>query len=230
MFSDKELILFDFDGTLIDSAPDLALSLNHVLEHLGRAPFDEVRVRGWVGNGARTLVERALRASSEDDSTPSAEALDDALERFMDFYADNLAVKTTAYPHVPEVLRHLHQGGYRLAIVTNKPYAFVEPILQSLGMSELFELTVGGDSLPQKKPDPAPLLHACETLGVAAEKCVMIGDSRNDILAAKAAQMHCIGVSYGYNYDESIATYDPDLVCESFDEVVVPFGASSVCG
>lgn len=229
IFRDKELILFDFDGTLIDSAPDLALAINHVLEALGRPPFDEVRVRGWVGNGARKLVERALRASTDDEAALTPEAIDDALARFMAFYAENLAVGTKTYPHVPEVLRKLHDKGFRMAIVTNKPYAFIEPILHSLDMSELFEYTIGGDSLPQKKPDPAPLLHVCDTLGVEKDRCVMIGDSKNDILAAKAAEMHCIGLGYGYNYDEAIDAYGPDLVCETFAEVVAPFGVGDVC-
>ncbi|WP_345973613.1 phosphoglycolate phosphatase [Sulfurimonas diazotrophicus] len=228
MFKHKELILFDFDGTLIDSAPDLALAVNHMLEQLGRPPFEETTVRGWVGNGARTLVERALRASS--DTEDAAETVDRALAIFLEFYAGNLAVLTRPYPQVPEVLQQLHQEGYRLAIVTNKPYAFIEPILHSLGMSELFEYTLGGDSLPQRKPDPRPLLHVCETLGVDKERCVMVGDSKNDILAAKAAGMDAIGLGYGYNYGEAIASYTPNLVCDTFAEVAVPFGVSHGVG
>ena len=225
MFRHKELILFDFDGTLIDSAPDLALAINHMLQTLGCDPFEESRVRGWVGNGARTLVERALRASFGEEA-PLPVSLDEALETFMAFYAENLAVKTVTYPDVPEVLTQLSAEGFRMAIVTNKPHAFVEPILQSLGMDDLFELTVGGDSLPHKKPHPAPLLHACETLGIAPEKCVMVGDSKNDILAAKAAAMHCIGLGYGYNYGEAISAYDPDLVLHDFCALGEPFGVA----
>jgi len=189
--------------------------------------FDETRIRVWVGNGARTLVERALHAAHGSSDVP-AERVDEALDIFLGFYADNLAVRTVAYPHVPEVLRQLHGGGYRLAIITNKPYAFIEPILQSLGMDTLFELKLGGDSLPEKKPHPAPLLHACDRLGIAPEKCVMVGDSKNDILAAKAAGMHCIGLGYGYNYDEDIAVYAPDLVLDDFCALAAPFGVS--CG
>lgn len=222
MFRDKELILFDFDGTLIDSAPDLASAINHMLEQLERPGFEEQRVRGWVGNGARTLVTRALRASYEQE--PTERQIDDALDVFMAYYAANLAVDTVAYPGVPEVLCNLAQNGFRLGIVTNKPHAFVEPILQSLGMDALFELTLGGDSLPLKKPDPLPLLHACEILGVATERCVMIGDSKNDILAAKAAGIDSIGVGYGYNYGEDIAVYEPDLVVAEFRALNDPFG------
>jgi len=226
MFREKELILFDFDGTLIDSAPDLAAAVNHMLAQLGRPPFEETRIRGWVGNGARTLVERALRAAYGENAPLAPAFVDDALERFMAHYAEHLAVHTVAYPHVVDVLGRLSRKGFRLGIVTNKPHAFVEPILQSLGMDALFELTLGGDSLPLKKPDPLPLLHACETLGIPAERCVMVGDSKNDILAAKSAGMHCIGLGYGYNYGEDLAAYGPDLVLSDFGAVAVPFGVN----
>lgn len=225
MFRHKELILFDFDGTLIDSVPDLARSVNHMLGRLGRPPFEEARIRPWIGNGARTLVERALRAAYDGDA-PLPLLVDEALKIFLNFYADNLAVGTVTYPNVPQVLRQLRDKGYRLAIVTNKPAAFIEPILQSLGMDTMFELKIGGDSLPHRKPDPLPLLHVCEMLGIDREKCVMVGDSKNDILAAKAAQMHCIGVGYGYNYDEDIAAYGPDLVLDDFCALAEPFGVS----
>jgi len=229
MFMHKELILFDFDGTLIDSAPDLALAINHMLARLGRSGFEETRIRGWVGNGAKTLVERALRASFDGDS-PHPALLDEALKIFLAFYADNLAVRTVVYPFVPEVLHRLRARGYRMAIVTNKPYAFIEPILHSMGMDDLFDFTLGGDSLPVKKPDPQPLLHVCETLGIARENAVMVGDSKNDILAAKAASMHCIGLGYGYNYDEDIAAYEPDLVLEDFCALAGPFGVECARG
>jgi phosphoglycolate phosphatase len=226
MFRHKELILFDFDGTLIDSVPDLSRSINHMLESLGRPVFEEARVRSWVGNGARTLVERALHASYGDHEPPAPALIDDALDTFLNFYAENLSVDTVTYPNVPQVLQRLRDEGYRLAIVTNKPAAFIEPILQTMGMDTLFELKIGGDSLPHKKPDPLPLLHVCATLGIDREKCVMVGDSKNDILAAKAAQMHCIGLGYGYNYDEDIAAYGPDLVLDDFCALGEPFGVS----
>lgn len=222
MFRNKTLILFDLDGTLIDSVPDLALAINHVMRRLGRDGFDEARIRGWVGNGARTLVERALRASYGD--LPSEHLTNDALEIFLAFYAEHLAVGTVTYPHVPEVLRRLKAGGFRMAIVTNKPHAFIDPILENLGMEGWFECKLGGDTLPTKKPDPAPLLYVCDTLKIDRETCVMIGDSKNDILAAKAAGMHCIGLAYGYNYGEEIGTYGPDLVVHDFKALTAVFG------
>ncbi len=223
MFKNKTLLLFDLDGTLIDSVPDLALAVNLTMQRLGHTVFEEKQVRGWVGNGAKTLIERALRAA-DSGRTPQDETTEEALAIFLECYADHLGVKTAAYPDVPEVLERLHSGGFRLAIVTNKPHAFVEPILQNLGMSHLFECIVGGDSLPHKKPDPFPLLHVCETLGIDRDRCVMIGDSKNDILAAKAAGMHCIGLGYGYNYEEPIEAYGPDLVLQNFCALAEPFG------
>ncbi len=113
--------------------------------------------------------------------------------------------------------------GYRLAIVTNKPFAFVEPILEGLKLTGLFELILGGDSLTQKKPDPMPLLHVCTTLGVAVEACVMVGDSKNDILAANACSMQSLGVTYGYNYGEDINSYNPDVVVDDFADILKTF-------
>lgn len=223
MFRNKTLLLFDLDGTLIDSVPDLALAVNLTMRRLGHCVFEEKQVRGWVGNGAKTLVERALRAANSGEM-PEEEALEEALEIFLESYAGNLGVKTDTYPHVPKVLERLRSEGFRLAIVTNKPHAFVKPILRNLDMEHLFEYIVGGDSLPRKKPDPAPLLHVCETLGIDRERCIMIGDSKNDILAAKAAGMHCIGLGYGYNYEEPIDAYGPDLVLQDFRALAEPFG------
>jgi len=114
----------------------------------------------------------------------------------------------------------LKSMGYRLAIVTNKPFAFVEPILEGLNLTGLFELILGGDSLDQKKPDPMPLLHVCDTLGVTVEECVMVGDSKNDILAANACDMQSVGVTYGYNYGEDIGVYEPSMIIDDFGDLL----------
>ena len=138
----------------------------------------------------------------------------------MKYYAKNLSNETVPYPHVKTTLNTLTAKGYRLTIVTNKPYAFVEPILEGLGLHGLFELILGGDSLPLKKPDPAPLLDVCKKLGVSVEKCVMVGDSKNDILAANACGMQSVGVTYGYNYGESISVYTPTVIIDDFSELL----------
>jgi len=218
-FHDKELILFDLDGTLIDSVPDLTLAVNEMLDALGRETFSEDTVRYWVGNGAQMLVTRALLGKREMDQAVDEVLFKKALALFLDFYAKHLAETTVTYPHVEETLRTLKQKGYRFAIVTNKPFAFVGPILERLGLDDLFELILGGDSLPQKKPDPAPLLDICQTLGVPVENSLIVGDSKNDILAANAAGMHSIGVTYGYNYGEDISVYGPDVTVDDFADI-----------
>ncbi len=219
-FIDKEVILFDLDGTLVDSAPDLALALNHMLTHLERETFSHDIIRSWVGNGAQTLVKRALSGNSLIDQEIDQELFEEALDIFLDFYAQNLCVDTVTYPNVVPTLKSLKEKGYRLVLVTNKPYSFIEPLLEGLGMNGLFEFCLGGDSLCRKKPDPLPLLHVCERLEIAAAQCVMVGDSKNDILAANAADMQSIGVSYGYNYGEHITVYGPDRVVDDFPEIL----------
>ena len=219
-FSNKKVILFDLDGTLIDSAPDLALAVNHMLEALNRETFNEEIIRYWVGNGAQVLVKRALSGQSEIDENLDPVLFEKALDIFLTFYAQNLAVTTATYPNVPTTLHTLKEAGYRLVIVTNKPFDFVGPILEGLNLGELFELHLGGDSLAQKKPDPTPLLHVCDQLNVTVEQCVMVGDSKNDILAANAAKMQSIGVSYGYNYGEDIGVYEPSMIVDNFGDIL----------
>ena len=218
--NNKKVIIFDLDGTLINSAPDLALAVNHMLETLSRDTFSSDIIHGWVGNGALVLVKRALSADRTIDDTLDAELVDDALKIFLDFYAQNLCNETVPYENVSETLHALKGKGYILTIVTNKPFAFVEPILEGLGLDGLFEIILGGDSLPQKKPNPAPLLHVCEKLGVIVDDCVMVGDSRNDILAANACSMESVGVTYGYNYGEDIAVHEPDYIVDDFSKII----------
>ena len=226
-FTNKKVILFDLDGTLVDSAPDLALAVNHMLETLQRKPFHADTIRSWVGNGAQTLVKRGLSGSSDIEDNIDPALFEQALKIFLDFYAQNLCVTTVTYPNVSSTLKSLKENGYRLALVTNKPYDFIDPLLEGLALTDLFELCLGGDSLAKKKPDPMPLLHVCEQLGVNVSECVMVGDSKNDILAAGAANMHSIGVTYGYNYNEHISHYEPNHVVENIGEIIALIGERS---
>ncbi len=219
-FEAKKAILFDLDGTLIDSVPDLAVALNQMLEEIGRTPFSEDEIRYWVGNGAQTLVKRGLSGSVDVDDNIDEALFQEALDRFLKAYKEHLCEDTRTYDKVLETLEALAKRGYRMAIVTNKPHGFVPPLLEGLGMKAYFELIIGGDSLSKKKPDPMPLEHACKSLGLGVDECVMIGDSKNDLLAAKAAKMHSIGVSYGYNYGEEISVYEPDYVVNDFGEIL----------
>ena len=143
-----------------------------------------------------------------------------ALAIFLDFYAKNLSVNTVAYPNVLTTLRVLKERGYRLVIVTNKPFDFISPILYQLELAELFEYFIGGDSLAEKKPSPIPLLHVCDRLNISVEESIMVGDSKNDILSANASNMQSIAVNYGYNYEEDIGIHNPDIVVDNFGELV----------
>lgn len=212
----KQLLIFDFDGTLIDSVPDLADATNIMLTQLGKDTHPLATIRNWVGNGSRMLVERALVGKIEvlAGEVTQAEA-DHAEQLFLEAYSNIETSKTVAYPDVDTGLQKLHSAGFTLALVTNKPIRFVPKILQSFGWQGLFSEVLGGDSLSAKKPDPTPLLYVCDKLGVMQDKAVMIGDSRNDILAGQRAGIDTIGLSYGYNYGQDIRELNPT---EAFDD------------
>ena len=218
---DKKLLIFDFDGTLIDSVPDLADATNAMLTTLGKTPYPLGSIRNWVGNGSRMLVERALVGKIEVlEGELAKEAVDHAEQVFFDAYKNISGSKTVAYPDVDSGLRKLQAAGYELALVTNKPIRFVPKILQSFGWQDIFSEVLGGDSLPSKKPDPAPLLHVCEALNVTPKQAIMIGDSRNDILAGQNANMDTLALSYGYNYGQDIRELNPTAAFDDFSALV----------
>ena len=219
-FKKKELIIFDFDGTLINSVQDLASALNKMLKHFNFLPLTVEQVIPFVGNGAKLLVERSLEQSIQDNSTQdkdvSKELLEQAVEIFLSAYQNNYCEQTYTYPGVVETLNYLNSKGYKMVIATNKPFRFIEPILEKLSIKQFFKYWIGGDSLEQKKPNAAPLLHLASEMNTAIEKCIMVGDSKNDILTAQNAGMDSIGLSYGYNYNEHIADYNPTVVVDNF--------------
>ncbi|RKR02649.1 phosphoglycolate phosphatase [Kushneria sinocarnis] len=215
---DMALVCWDLDGTLIDSAPDLATALDAVLAERGLAPAGLAGVRDWIGNGARRLVERALTARS--GNAPSAAELEAAHGAFLDHYRQAPCVETRLYPGVAACLRSLEQRGLKQVLITNKPGDFIAPILQALGIGSHFERTLGGDALERKKPDPVPLLHIARELQVAPERALMIGDSRNDIEAGRAAGFRTLALSWGYNHGEPIAASDPDYLLDSLEGLI----------
>jgi phosphoglycolate phosphatase len=217
----KQLLIFDFDGTLIDSVPDLADATNAMLTTLGKNTYPIETIRNWIGNGSRMLVERALVGdiTVPEGALTQAEA-DHAEQIFFEAYKNLSGSKTVAYPDVDSGLKKLHAAGYKLALVTNKPIRFVPKILESFGWQDLFSEVMGGDSLPVKKPDPAPLLHVCDALNVSVAQSVMIGDSRNDMLAGQNANMDTLGLSYGYNYGQDIRELNPTEAFDNFADLV----------
>jgi len=218
-FENKRLLIFDLDGTLINSALDLALAINYMLQTLEEATFSEDIIHGWVGNGALTLVKRALSGSRTVDEKLDDAYVEKALKIFLDYYEQNLCNATVPYENVISTLNILKEK-YTLTIVTNKPYDFVDPILKGLKMNNLFSLILGGDSLSKKKPDSLPLMYVCDRLHESVENCVMIGDSKNDILAANACGMDSVGVTYGYNYGEDIGVHKPTVILDDFSELL----------
>lgn len=218
--SNKELFIFDLDGTLIDSVPDITLGVNETLSELSLPNFNEDEVRMWVGNGAEKLMERALEAASKETGNEIDVPFSEVMDSYFKNYRKNLTVNTYAYKGVENALNLLKEQNVKMAIVTNKPFDFIAPVLEFVGIKQFFSLWVGADSLPTKKPNPEPLLHVCKELNISPEKAVMVGDSKNDILAAQNAKINSIGLTYGYNYNESISAYHPDIVLDNLSDVV----------
>ncbi|MGD8710939.1 MAG: phosphoglycolate phosphatase [Ectothiorhodospiraceae bacterium] len=206
-------VLFDLDGTLVDSAPDLAQAVNAMLRALDRETAAEDDVRAWVGNGARRLVMRALTGSFDEE--PETVLLNRALALFFDFYAEHLCERSALYPGVRDCLETLASDRVPLAVVTNKPTRFTGPLLAALGVEGYFHALVSGDTLTVKKPDPAPLRHAANLCKVDAERCVMVGDSMADLRAAREANMPMVCVSYGYHLGGDVFDAGPDLVVDN---------------
>ena len=211
-------LLFDLDGTLVDSAPDLARAVDRMLADFGYPPVGEARVRNWVGNGAARLVQRAL--TGEMDGAVDDKLAADALERFFLYYGNDLCGASRLYDGVAAAVTALRAEGYRLAVVTNKPARYAEPLLRGLGIADCFAAVVGGDTLPFKKPHPQPLLHAAELLGCSVDRTLMVGDSRHDIQAARAARMPVVCVPYGYNHGKDIRDYSPDSVIDNLQQLL----------
>lgn len=209
------LVLFDLDGTLVDSAPQLHRSVVAALAALGKGPVSLAQVSAWVGNGADMLLRRAWQGQHEVDAVPPDEL--PALRAAFDAdYAQAATQGVSLYSGVRETLTALQQAGKRLAVVTNKPSCFVPAILAQVGLSELFSQVVGGDCLPVRKPNPAPLLHICDQEGIPPEQSLMVGDSRSDVQAARNAGMPVVGLTYGYNHGEPIAASEPDWILDDF--------------
>lgn len=222
------LVMFDLDGTLVDSVPDLAAAIDQTLILLGRPAAGVERVRDWVGNGARVLVRRALAGGLQHEHI-DATAAEQALELFMQAYAQSHAL-TSVYPGARETLNWLRGQGVELAVVTNKPERFVAPLLDEKGLGGYFRWIIGGDTLPQQKPDPAALLHVLQLARIDAAQALFIGDSRNDVLAARAAGVPCVAVSYGYNHGRPIAEEGPAWVLDNLRELLPTVEQLAVAG
>jgi len=211
------MILIDVDGTLVDSVPDLAYCVDELMKALGRPVHGEAKVRNWVGNGVERLVRRAL-IGQLDGEPPDADYAR-AYPIFLELYAENTSKRSRLYPGIREGIDWLKSQGYLLGCVTNKAAQFTLPLLQDLGVRDDFAIVVSGDTLPVKKPDPAPLLHAAQHFGVTPAESLMVGDSVSDVKAARAAGFQIVCMSYGYNHGVDIRTANPDAVIDSLVEL-----------
>ncbi len=214
LLSQYHTFVFDLDGTLVDSVPDLTLALNAALDQSCLPQVSASQVRSWVGNGSAKLVERAAQFIQPDMPLFQISALH---KQFLQSYSGVLCKESQLYPGVESLLDTLKQQGKQLALLTNKPVQFLPELLQHLGIDHYFAMVLGGDSLPEKKPSPMPLQHILQQLSVPEDSCLMVGDSRSDILCAQQAGVDCVALLQGYHQGVDLSALKPAYV---FNDVV----------
>jgi len=216
-FDQVKLVLFDLDGTLVDSVGDLAWCGNEMLRNLQMPLHDPQAARRWVGNGLERFVKRVL--TNDMEAEPDETLLATGIEIFKRLYAEHASDHSLLYPGVIETLDYLAGLDLHLACVTNKPEPFTSALIAAMGLSEYFGLVVAGDTTARKKPDPMPLHYAADHFAADYAQCLMVGDSSNDVQAARAAGFSIICVPYGYNHGNDIRDSNPDLVVENLIEL-----------
>ncbi|MCU0842067.1 MAG: phosphoglycolate phosphatase [Thiobacillaceae bacterium] len=209
-------VVIDLDGTLLDTASDLADSAAAMAAELGVPPVDEATLKTYIGNGVSRLVKRVLTRQMQ--AEPPEEQFRRALPVFDRYYAQWVSRKSRPFPGVVEGLDAFKAMGLRVACITNKAARFTHPLLKDTGLFDYFELILSGDTLPEKKPSPLPLLHACQVFGIEPAELLLIGDSLNDTQAARAAGCPVFCVPYGYNRGRPVAELDLDAVVPSLVE------------
>ena len=208
----QHLLIFDLDGTLVDSKRDLIDSVNAMRGHMGLPSLDDSTIGGYIGRGATALVRSALGSDASEVDCAAG------LEFFLGYYHEHMLDSTTLYPHVRDTLDALRTDGDRLAILTNKPWRFSEEMLLRLGLRDHFFRVYGGNSFERKKPHPIGIERLIEEAGLPREAAMMIGDSSVDIKTARNANVRACGVTYGFQLD-SFAHEPPDLLIDSMDEL-----------
>jgi phosphoglycolate phosphatase len=207
-----DLLIFDLDGTLVDSKLDLAQAVNATRSHMGMSPLDNERVYSYVGNGAPVLIRRAMGAQATEPE------VQEALEFFLEYYREHYLDYTTLYPGVREALDRLRAAGKRMAVLTNKPVRISRAILEGLGVAGHFFQIYGGNSFDLKKPDPVGVSALMKETGIPADRCLMIGDSSVDIQTARNAGVASCGVTYGFQ-PETLADPAPDRLVDRLEEL-----------
>jgi phosphoglycolate phosphatase len=212
----RPAVIFDLDGTLVDTAPDLWAATNHVLTSNGRAGVSLDDVYEMVGMGAKKLIERGFERTGD---PIRADMIDIMFRQFIDHYTANITATSNPYPGVLDLLEELQGRGIGMAVCTNKLERLSVKLINGLGMDHYFSAIIGPDTTGVAKPDPRPLRTAIEKAGSTPERAVMIGDSATDIRTAQAAQVPVIAVSFGYT-DTHVSAFDPTHVVDHFDEIL----------
>lgn len=208
-------VVFDLDGTLVDTAPDLAEATNYVLQTLGLDRVNELEIRPFVGHGALAMIDGAIKAHGR--SLPERE-LHDLFEVFITYYTAHIADRSVPYPNVVATLEGLRRNGATLAVCTNKIEIQARSVLEALKLDGYFSALTGRDSLGSYKPDPRHLTGTIARAGGRPETSIMVGDSETDIRTAKAAQVPIIAVSFGYSVDP-VASYGPDAIVDDYRDL-----------
>ncbi len=208
--------MFDLDGTVIDTAPQIAEAMNLTLAELGLKRLLDSQIAGYIGNGAAALIKRCLTGDLHIE--PDARLFERAQTIYFAHYANNVR-ESLPYKDVKASLQAVKNKGFKMACVTNKPEKFTLPLLQTSGLLDFFELVVSGDSLPKKKPDPMQLQYICAKLGVLESQAILVGDSNTDIAAARAAGCSIVTVPYGYNQGKPIVANTVDAIINDLSEL-----------
>lgn len=217
-FAKVRALIFDLDGTLIDSKLDLAFAVNAMLEHMGRAQHVHETIFSFVGNGAETLVRKSLGEGTTDDDARRG------LAYFLSYYRSHMLDNTTLYPGVTEALDRFRQlAGYSMAVLTNKPVHFSRAIIDGLGLSQYFGAVYGGNSFERKKPDPMGIKALLGEMRASSDEAMMIGDSKVDIQTARNAGIFACGVSYGFDL-EGLQVHPPDVMVDNLVELPALLG------
>ncbi len=209
-------VVIDLDGTLLDTAPDLAYAAELMMAELGLSCPSQDTIVTYIGNGVSRLVKRVLTGNM--DAEPDAALFEKAIASYNKHYSAHVSLHSRPFPGVVEGLQALKAMGLHVACITNKAEAFTHPLLKDTGLFDYFELILSGDTLPKRKPDPLPLLHACEVFKIKPTDLLLIGDSLNDTQAARAAGSAVFCVPYGYNRGRPVTELDLDAVVPSLAE------------
>jgi phosphoglycolate phosphatase len=217
-----EALIFDLDGTLVDTAPDLHAATNHVLGLIDRPPISMGELRAFVGHGAMNLIERGVNATGK---AVDAETLKRLHKTFLEYYGDNISTHSVVFDGLLDVLEQAQSAGLKMGVCTNKVEKLSFKLLTELGMMQKFGSLVGGDTLPVMKPDPAPLREAITRLGIAPSNAMMIGDSETDIRTAQNAGLPVLAVTFGYT-SQHVSAFSPTHMVDHYEQawpLIVPY-------